>query len=290
MPSSANTLALLGCIFTMDELRLLKKNFNIPLNDLLNKERDEIQAMDIMNVENISEELLLVALDNQIQNPEYNTNDSPDLVDQFETRYHLFRVIYADDNEMLNAANNVKSEFYENLIRKICIKFGFESIDCPDSLYGIVGKSLYRVFILNYRANLMNLIISYIIDHKSQFVKKYNNDGRVLSFSKKFVRRNDAVVVANLISIIQDIIEDEDLTIEEIIRLLKSYDEGEEDILTLYTSLPSISFEDIDNDFRTKFFSILIKQTDGYSNYISELTEFLYKIFPLRKDNLQSSS
>lgn len=258
--------------------------FDIPLNDLINKERDEIQSMNIISPENISEELLLISLDNQIESPELNNENSPDLIEQFETRYYLFKLIYSDDTEMINTAIKVKDEFYENLVKKICIKFGFESIECPDHLINIVGESLYRVFILNYKSNIINFMLSYILEHKPDYVKKYNQDGRILSFSKRFIKRNDAVIVANLMSIIQDIIDDESLTFDQIIRLLAKYDEGEKDILALNSCLSSISFDDVDNDFRTKFFSIFVKQNNGYSSYISELSESLYKIFPLRQD------
>lgn len=285
MPKATpNKMALLGSIFSLDDIRKLKQMFDIPLNDLINKERDEIQSMNIISPENISEELLLISLDNQIESPELNNENSPDLIEQFETRYYLFKLIYSDDTEMINTAIKVKDEFYENLVKKICIKFGFESIECPDHLINIVGESLYRVFILNYKSNIINFMLSYILEHKPDYVKKYNQDGRILSFSKRFIKRNDAVIVANLMSIIQDIIDDESLTFDQIIRLLAKYDEGEKDILALNSCLSSISFDDTDNDFRTKFFSIFVKQNNGYSSYISELSESLYKIFPLRQD------
>ena len=267
------------------ELLKYQKDIDVTAEDL-NGDDEELKAMNIIDIDTISDEIFNSSVDEQIKTLNMNSYAPDDLTEIFENRWNFFNVLYKEDSEMLNQSKEVKNSFYKTLMDKISDRYGI-NYQCGDIILNRISRSMYNVFILGYKQTVVDIIISYILTNKNRLSKSYNDNGRILSFSKKFQKRGDAVIIANLLSVIREIIEDEELSFSEILELLSKNDMNDEAIYTLNhyggnDSAAELIIDDNDNSFRNVIFDILKNNSEGYTEIITLIQTRLYNIFPMK--------
>jgi len=267
------------------ELLKYQKDIDVTAEDL-NGDDEELKAMNIIDIDTISDEIFNSSVDEQIKTLNMNSYAPDDLTEIFENRWNFFNVLYKEDSEMLNQSKEVKNSFYKTLMDKISDRYGI-NYQCGDIILNRISRSMYNVFILGYKQTVVDIIISYILTNKNRLSKSYNDNGRILSFSKKFQKRGDAVIIANLLSVIREIIEDEELSFSEILELLSKNDMNDEAIYTLNhyggnDSAAELIIDDNDNSFRNVIFGILKNNSEGYTEIITLIQTRLYNIFPMK--------
>ena len=222
---------------------------------------------------NLTDELLVESITDQINNPSSIFYDKSNYLDTFNTRYNYINTRFKDVPDLLQAVKEAKSEFYANVFKQICDKFGLTlDEDINENDMYVMTTVLYEFLVINYVDNVTGFVIQYILNNKKSIIENFANKDKKLeniSLNKKVKNSNDVIILASMYKIVEHIIS-LGLTTNDILRYIISADEGEfnnyfmnkyfvqEEVIT------STKFDDV-------FFSVLNKENDSYMRMINEI-------------------
>ena len=134
-----------------------------------------------------------------------NVNYIENVIDIIRT----LRTQYEEDPETLATINNFTVDFFSFLINEIDGKFDMglvtEGFDIDQ--YIQVGSSLYTFLILQYQKNVTRFIYRFIVKNKKMLVESFEGqtkkkDVTTIAVKKKIKNKDDALIVSNLPSVI----------------------------------------------------------------------------------------
>jgi hypothetical protein len=230
---------------------------------------------------NLTDELLLENIYDQIETPILDLYDPTNFIDVFESRYKFLSVRFKDTPDFIIALNDTRRHFYISIFDKVCNKFGFE-IDLTTERTYVITKVLYEFFILNYKENILNFITEYITENKKSLVASFDDGSKnldLVSLKKVFKNKNDAVILSNIYRII-DIITRQELSAKNILGLITQVDPSEFSNFFIESLFIKDDVVSIKDSFSNVFLNVLIKKGDGYTKIINELQMELFSIFP----------
>lgn len=222
---------------------------------------------------NMTDELLIESINEQIESPHSIFYETTNYIDVFETRYKYLSERFRDTPDFINSLVEARHQFFLDIFNKIKKKFDFEvdEFETEDNMY-IMTRVLYEFLILEYVPNIKNFVLQYINVNRKSLVATFETKTKNLdSISLKKVLKNkaDAIIIANLYSIIEDLTAI-DFSTEDVLSYIVSYDESE------YNNyfMNKYFIEDkalVSNKFTGKFLSVLKKGNDNYHRIVNEI-------------------
>jgi hypothetical protein len=146
----------------------------------------------------------------QIQNP---LTTQVNYIDNVADLIVQTRQVHKDDPDALNTINNFAQSFFEFIINEIDQKFDLgittESFETDDFIR--VGSAIYQFLILRYQKNITKFIFKFILKNKKLLVETFDQqmkkkDVTTIVTKKKVKNKDDALLIANLPSVISHII------------------------------------------------------------------------------------
>ncbi|MMZ42317.1 hypothetical protein D1872_38380 [compost metagenome] len=146
----------------------------------------------------------------QIQNP---LTTQVNYIDNVADLIVQTRQVHNDDPDALNTINNFAQSFFEFIIDEIDQKFDLgittDSFETDDFIR--VGSALYQFLILRYQKNITKFIFKFILKNKKLLVETFDQqmkkkDVTTIVTKKKVKNKDDALLIANLPSVISHII------------------------------------------------------------------------------------
>jgi hypothetical protein len=260
-----------GKVIRMDNMDLDKIGFD----DVITPQEQTV----LLN--NLTDELLLENIYEQIEKPILDLYDPTNFIDVFEDRYKFLSTRFRETPDFISALNDTRRHFYVSIYNKICKKFGFSAELNTERIY-VVTKVLYEFFILNYKENIMTFITEYINENKKSLISSFEDGLKnldLISAKKIFKNKGDAVIVSNIYRII-DLIIKQELPAKNILELIVRVDSSEFTNFFINALFIQDDTVAIESEFSNVFFDILIKKGDGYTKIINELQMELFNLFP----------
>jgi hypothetical protein len=235
---------------------------------------------------NLTDELLLENIYEQIEKPIMDLYDPTNFIDVFESRYKFLQMRFRETPDFISALNDTRRHFYISIFDKINARFGF-TIDLTTEMIYPITKALYEFFILNYKENIETFIIQYIQENKKSLVSSFDDGSKnldLISLKKIFKNKNDAVVLSNIYRIV-DMIINQELPAKNILELIVSADPSESTNFFINRIFIEEEMEvDVEKGFSGIFLDNLIRKSDGYTKIINGLQMELFNIFPRKLD------
>lgn len=153
-------------------------------------------------------ELIQSSIKTQFEEPlEYRKKD---YVQSFITKYEFSKEnLLEDDMIMLDVYRDRFLQFIEQIFYNY-LSVGFTNLDdlSEDDQHELIHLT-YRFFIKNIKKNFVNVIMNYIIDHRSDISQTYTKkkDVTALNFKTEIEDEYDILVLSQLGDIIEEIIE-----------------------------------------------------------------------------------
>lgn len=146
----------------------------------------------------------------QIQNP---LSTRVNYVDAVNDIFRELRTQYAEDPEVLSTVNSYISDFYSFIIHETDQKFdlGIDTETFETADYLQVGTAVYNFIILRYQKNITKFIQRYIAKNKKALVEHFDRETKkkdvtTIATKKKVKNKDDALIISNLPSVINYII------------------------------------------------------------------------------------
>lgn len=235
---------------------------------------------------NIADELLIENIQEQIQNPiNCDFFERTDYFSMFQGRVDYLIDKYKDMDEVLSKElKNIKSNKIRIILELICDKYDIRLMDTEmgDETIEFMTKCLYQFFVLNLKENIRIFLTNYILINKKSISANYSEqkkDVETISAKKIFKNKGDAVIVANLLNIVESIIGLE-LEYEMIMETIIEEDPSETSNYFLNNLLfinPKIY---MGKDFSNRFFKVLREKEIDSLSIITDISSDLYKILP----------
>lgn len=183
---------------------------------LYNNEEDEEEFLSMVPL-NLTKENLIY----QVTHPSEHRN--VDFIRSFMQRYEYSKSIITDEDERIELVS-VRDDFigfFEELMKRM-LGIGYPDLrDLPENEQNELIHFSYRYFIMQMRENFVNLITNYIMDHLDEFrgsgLKR--KDVSTIVYKKEFGDLEDASIIANLSTIIQNILKETELSVDEFLIL-----------------------------------------------------------------------
>jgi hypothetical protein len=235
----------------------------------------------IVLLSNLTDDLLLENIYEQIATPILDLYEPTNFIDVFESRYKFLSARFHDTPDFLTALSDTRRFFYVNISGRICGKFGFE-LDLSDERLYMVTKVLYEFFVLNYKENIKTFIIEYVTENKKTLVSTFDDGSKTLdlvSAKKIFKNKGDAILVSNIYRVI-DLIIKQDLPVRGILEPIVKADSSEFTNYVVDELFIQGDSVHVDGKFSRTFFDVLIRKGDGYTKIVNDLQMKLFSMFP----------
>jgi hypothetical protein len=228
----------------------------------------------------LSDEVLRNNLEEQLSESDILNYLKPNnFLDIFDERLNYLNAKYLNDAELIQKFKDVKLEIYlkvcKGIEKKFNIKTNFSLAYTPMLNYFFYIKKLYNFFVINYRENLVNFFINYILNHKNELAKVTKNntnkkDLTIESLKKILVKPEDVIITHNLediVNLIVETLEDNNLIIKTII---SSDEEESTNIIIKELFLENKENSYLENEFRNNFFKPIKDENQAF-DLISEI-------------------
>lgn len=183
------------------------------------------------NIEDEEEFLTMVPLNLTKENLLYQVTHpseqrTVDFIHSFIQRYEYSKSLVSDEDERIEliALRDDFLGFFEELMKRM-LGVGYPDLrDLAENEQNELIHFSYRYFVMQMRENFVNLITNYIIDHLDDFrgngLKR--KDVSTIVYKKEFGDVDDASIIANLSTIIGNILRESDLSVDEFFILSQS--------------------------------------------------------------------
>ena len=183
------------------------------------------------NIEDEEEFLSMVPLNLTKENLMYQVTHpseqrTVDFIRSFIQRYEYSKSIVTDEDERIELLS-IRDDFlgfFEELMKRM-LGIGYPDLrDLPESEQNELIHFSYRYFVMQMRENFVNLITNHIMDHLDDFRDSglKRKDVSTIVYKKEFGDHEDASIIANLSTIIQNILRESDLSVDEFLILSQS--------------------------------------------------------------------
>lgn len=222
---------------------------------------------------NLTDELLIENIEEQIKSLNSIFYENTNYIDVFENRYKYLLERFRDTQDFINDLTESRQQFFLNIFNKIKEKFNLQidTFEIEDNLY-IMTRVLYEFLILDYMTNIKNFVLQYINVNRKSLLTTYENKIKNLdsvSLKKVLKNKNDAIIIANLYNIIDDLSNIE-FTTENILSYIVSCDESEYN--NYFMNKYFIEDKDLaSSDFSSKFLAVLKKGNKSYNRIVNEI-------------------
>lgn len=235
---------------------------------------------------NIADELLIENILEQIEKPiNCDYFERTDYFSMFQGRvdYLISKYEYSDET-LCKELKTVKINKINIVLKTLCDKYDIKMMDdeMNNETLEFTTKCLYEFFVLNLKENIRIFLTNYILKNKKSIAANYSEqkkDVETISAKKIFKNKSDAVIVANLLSIVESII-GLDLEYEMIMETIIEEDPSE----TSNYFLNNLIFVNpkllMGKDFSDRFFSVLKNKEIDSLSIITDISSDLYKILP----------
>lgn len=230
---------------------------------------------------NLTDELLLENIYDQIETPILDLYEPTNFIDVFEVRFVFLNERFRDVPDFITSLNDTRTHFYTSIFNKINGKFGFTITVSSEKAF-TVTKALYEFFILNYKDKIKTFIVEYIKENKKSLINSFDDGSKNLdsiALKKIFKNKGDALILSNIYRII-DLIIKQDLPAKNILSLIVRTDSSEFTNFFINNLFIQDEVVEIHSSFSKVFFNVLIRKGDGYTKIINELQMELFEIFP----------
>lgn len=218
-------------------------------------------------------ELLKENVRKQINDPFYNSVNYLFIV---TNKVIILRDQFSEDEDMIDKINDFLVSFLNFFIEEIDERFNL-CLDIDPSKVDEFTETafiLYEFFIINYRKNVSNFLYKYILKNKKIIAEgiESKKDVSTSSLKKKIKNKDDVVIIANLPTILKQILY-LDIDPEEFINYLcqdLNYD-------SLYIK-DLITENKLNGNFVDKFFEPLIDNSYGFDEVLNDVkVKYLFK-------------
>jgi hypothetical protein len=244
-------------------------------DELLQFGDDKIAVPDL---EDLSDELLTLCIEEQIKNPFMSTSD---YLEEFKESYKDELESAEEDIDGTNEINQMAKKFYDRVLELIDKRFGLQFDE--SLVYGMTRDSLqnfaeglYEFFIVKYSSNLSRFICIQILENKDDIAKEImdtheGKDVTSIGYSTKIENATFATILANIHSAI-NIIRSLDISPKDFI------DCFDEDIFSVAVVKYAIENNLITGDFVDRFIAPLFGAKDTNSDFITvDVQQAIYK-------------
>ena len=234
--------------------------------DTLDQNEQELILM------NLTDELLIENITEQIKKPHTIFYEKTNFIDVFEERFKYICERFKDTPDLIASVKEARVSFYQKIYKLISTKFDFVLDDFEENLnMYLITKVLYEFLILNYTENVKTFVINYINSNKKSLSKNYTKIKNLdtTTLKKTLRNENDIIVIANIYDIVENII-NIDFSIEDICKIIIESDIHEYNnyFINKYFVEEHLLVSD---SFKDKFLSILNKSNEKYYKIISEI-------------------
>ena len=261
-------------------------------------EKDQLQLISSLN-----DSLILENIFDQLEHSVLE-NIPTDYFTFFQSRIKYLETRHKDNNEFIESLRNIQITFYRKILSGILKKYYLEIEDIElfnIEEIGLLIEDLYHFFILNYRENVIDFFINYILEHKKTLFRFYENkkvkDTEFNSLKKIYKSKTDVVMLYHLYDVIYTILEDE-VTLDEVILYSTKGDEDRADCINIrrlfigssdsndtsdenFQTYKKIHIQDHNNDkFKSVFFKDFISKNSESLTAIMEIETRFLDIFP----------
>lgn len=154
----------------------------------------------------LSTEILMDSIKEQING---TTSSIINYLDTFDDKYYfLVKEINDTDgsNDIMQELIEQRKEFYYNVQKMVCEKFGIIGLDIKDTLTEeekhIIIDSIYSFFILNNVNNTVSYFYNSIKDNQKSIIKSYKTSTNVkdlyFTMAKKAYGKDNAIILSNV--------------------------------------------------------------------------------------------
>jgi hypothetical protein len=239
----------------------------------------------------MTDKLVIDAFKEQFENRSFIIKQT-NLISLLDEKFKYLKNKYQpeqDNRVQINKLNKKENELYYLILDLFKEKL---DISYNDLLYGesmeidelkYLVSELYTFNIINYLENLKYLVLNYINENLTTIVERYkdtlNKKDLDFSLNKKKIGINNFILIKNLKKIINEIIQEMNISNNRIIENIVNYDRGESNLLFIKEI-----FEDekiiLGSNFDEMFFFPITTDERKFSSFLSELQELL-----LNKEN-----
>ena len=221
---------------------------------------------------NLTDELLMENITEQIQRPHTIFYEKTNFIDIFEERYKYICERFKDTPDLIQSVKEARTQFYQKIYKMISTKFEFTLDDFEENLnMYLITSVLYEFLILNYTENVKTFVINYINANKKSLSKNYTKIKNLdtTSLKKTLRNENDIIMIANIYDIVENII-NIDFSISDICKIIIETDMHEYNnyFINKYFVEEQLLVSD---SFKDNFLSILNKNNDKYYKIISDI-------------------
>jgi len=167
--------------------------------------------------------LIQKSIESQFQDPfEYRKRD---YIQSFLIKYHFSKEnLYEEELEEVEEIYDKFMEFMKDIFQSY-LSIGFPELDDMGEDGELLILQTYRFFITNIKKNFINLIMSYIREHKEDLLDEEiapkRKDVTTMNFKSEIENEEDVIILSNLSSIIHYILS-QDITVDEFFELIES--------------------------------------------------------------------
>lgn len=139
---------------------------------------DDFEKTDGVILSYLSDKVLLSNIQEQIESPILSEKQI-NYLNIFEERYSLLMDKHGNDPDLANRIKFIRMNTLMEIVNLIETKFDLTTnlnLETSTNLDIInISKSLYHVFTLNYKENIKDLFINYIINNSNEYYEQYKD-------------------------------------------------------------------------------------------------------------------
>lgn len=223
----------------------------------------------------LSDKVLLMTIIEQIDNIfENKISNETDILNIFDERYDAIKLLYNDNDSILECCNAIKYDIYLKIATKIIDKFKINTdllnyaSDNSSDFYDMV-REMYHFFILKYKENLKLYFKKLYLSDKTDFstsATKTDKEDFKYKQIKKVIPDNPSrcFLIYNLENILREEVEKE-IDPLDIIEEIVSFDEYEITNIFIKNLILNNKYDTyVDRDFKEAFFGYLENEDNLY--------------------------
>lgn len=268
----------------------------LEFEDILDKS-DEDLIPEELTYENLSDKLIEENILEQIRNLNIDCNNPVDYMNIFNLRLtYLLNEYKKEEMDTEYAIVEAKQlVFYTTIAKALSKRFSINisiDMDYKEECFLFI-YSFYRMFILNYSANISNYCLSYINKNKNTLSTLLEKENDNLDKTKKiFKRKMDNIIFNNINKVMEIIKSDNEYNYEEIIKTIIDSDPDLKENyiinkLVFIDSNTTYILENTKDSFRNKILDILSISNINHYKFLAYFQTVLLKYMPL-KDNYKN--
>lgn len=178
---------------------------------MINRDNEQVNVFDIERIlGDLPLELIKENITTQIADPlTYSSNYCKEVYESFDEAINECGHIEDFKNDIIEHRNSFTSFLLQELEQKFDLGMDVESMD--DNSIENLTKACYEFFVINFRENINNFLLNYILANKSTlsglFDDEYKRkDVTTMNMKKQVKSREDVLILSNLPDVINDIL------------------------------------------------------------------------------------